>query len=49
MEKTSKFEWNFFKSKKGFIENFTKIFRNVKVVLNKFQENMRKLYKFYEN
>ncbi len=32
MEKTLKFESNFLKSEKEFVENFTKIFRNVKVL-----------------
>ncbi len=31
MEKTLKFESNFLKSEKEFVENFTKIFGNIKV------------------
>ncbi len=31
MEKTFKFESNFLKSEKDFVEIFTKIFRNIKV------------------
>ncbi len=43
MEKTLKFESNFLKSEKKIVENFTKIFRNIKV--SGFKENSGKYEK----
>ncbi len=43
MEKTLKFESNFFKSEKEFVEALRC------QILKEFQESMRKFCKFYEN